>query len=959
MDPSDRTHWLVGVGNGGVWETRDSGSSFTPLSDAWPTLVVGAVAFAPSDPKIIYVGTGEATLPGVTKGGLGLMKSTDGGKTWTLIAASTFARASVRRIRVHPTNPNILLATVSRGGFGRDANVGMPSSPPFGVVRSIDGGATWTRTLAGQATALEVDPTNFNNQYAAIGEQFINDDSPGSSLNGVYRSTDGGQTWAPIIGSWGASTATRSAVGRVELAIAPSNRNVLYASIQTPPNGGRVDTGLLGLYRSDNAWAEKPEWIQIPTVEGDNYCSALPPIPFGVIEGKCGYSHVISVDPSDPNILFAGGIDLRRCTDCRQSAVWTRMPPGPGDGDYHALEWSGGRLIGGSDHTVRSTNDRGGTWQGHTETLSLATFYGAALHPSDPNMIVGGVRDLAGVLMRRGSDWNGVLGQSAVELGEAEVAVSDSRPDTDWMAAHIWGVIGRTRDGGKTWIEADTGIDQTDSAFVAPVRKCPGNDDIFLTGTTRLWRTDNFFNSPAPTWVPDSPPGPTPVFPNPATVLEIEFLASDATCNSYVYGNRGGQVQITRDGGKTWKDLDPGKNLPARPVNGLAFDPANPNILYAAVSSFDDATPGKPGHIFKSTNALAASPTWVNISPPLNQPFNVIRVDPKDPKLIYAGSDTGLWRSTDAGATWIHDGPDAGVPNAEVYDIKINPNTGVTAVFTYGRGAFGLGFPKGPEIISNSRSPAHGATYIAGGLVPGSWAQVQGTNLSTVTRTWNDADFLGLGNNLPTKLDGIEVKVNGISAAVYYISDTQISFQVPSGVLSGPSGYILVSSPVTVQVFRNGVGGNVLTTTGTSSAPGIFPITINGKNYAAGVFYPDGKITGDPANGSAFRKARPGDAIQLYVAGLNRIPAGMIPTSQTYRGVTVKIGDITFLPDVAALVGPGQFQINFTVPQQFAALPEGEYPISVQLTLDDGATTTSPEIINSDPPGPVLLPIQH
>jgi uncharacterized protein (TIGR03437 family) len=85
----------------------------------------------------------------------------------------------------------------------------------------------------------------------------------------------------------------------------------------------------------------------------------------------------------------------------------------------------------------------------------------------------------------------------------------------------------------------------------------------------------------------------------------------------------------------------------------------------------------------------------------------------------------------------------------------------------------------------------------------------------------------------------------------------------------------------------------------------------------------------------------------------------MIPTSQTYRGVTVKIGDITFLPDVAALVGPGQFQINFTVPQQFAALPEGEYPISVQLTLDDGATTTSPEIINSDPPGPVLLPIQH
>src|SRR5262245_1822945 len=102
IDQSDRNHWLIGVGNGGVWETRDSGNSFVPLSDSWPTLVIGAVAFAPSDPTIIYVGTGEATLPGVTKGGLGLMKSADGGKTWTLMAASTFTRASVRRIRVHP-----------------------------------------------------------------------------------------------------------------------------------------------------------------------------------------------------------------------------------------------------------------------------------------------------------------------------------------------------------------------------------------------------------------------------------------------------------------------------------------------------------------------------------------------------------------------------------------------------------------------------------------------------------------------------------------------------------------------------------------------------------------------------------------------------------------------------------------------------------------------------------------
>src|SRR5262249_33013753 len=185
-----------------------------------------------------------------------------------------------------------------------------------------------------------------------------------------------------------------------------------------------------------------------------------------------------------------------------------------------------------------------------------------------------------------------------------------------------------------------------------------------------------------------------------------------------------------------------------------------------------------------------------------------------------------------------------------------------------------------------------------------------------------------------------------------------ISFQVPSGILSGPPGFILVSSPVTVVVYRDGVASNMLTTTGTSSSPGIFPIILNGKNYAAGVFL-DGKIASDPANGAAFRKARPGDVVQLYVTGLFRTTGGVLTNFQNYGGVTVKIGDITFPADAAALVSPGEFQVNFRVPPQFAMLPEGDYPISIQVKLDDGAIASSPTTINSDPPGPVVIPIQH
>jgi uncharacterized protein (TIGR03437 family) len=961
VDPSDENHWLVGFGNGGVWETRDAGANWRSMSDDWPTLVIGAIAFAPSDPKTIYVGTGEATLPGVTKGGVGMMKSTDGGNTWTLIAASAFARASVRRIRVHPTNPNIVLATVSRGGFGRDAQDGMPSPPPFGVVRSTDGGATWTRTLAGQATALEIDSANFNNQYAAIGEQRtpngVNNDSPGSALNGLYRSTDGGQAWTPIAGPWGSSTTTMAAVGRVELAISPSNSQTLYASIQVPPNGGPSDTGLLGLYRTDNAWDPTPSWFKVPTqATGDaGYCGP----------GKCGYSNVISVDPSDPDTLFAGGQDepggTYRCSKCSSSPVWTVLPVW--HADHHAMAWAGNRLIDGNDGGVESSTDRGATFQNHNANLATLMFYGAELHPTDPSVVLGSLRD-NGVPVRTGTDaWVAVPLPSTLELGEAEVAISQNHPDTDWMASWVWARnIGRTTDGGKTWTNADSGIDETGSAFVNPVRKCPGNDDVFLTGTDRMWRTDKFFSSAAPTWVANSPPSPFPSpgsSGNPGTILEIDYVASDTTCNTYAYGTRGGEVQFTYDGGKTWTNLDPNKNLPARGVNGLAFDPTNPSTIYVALSSFDDATPGKPGHVFKTTNALSASPTWVNVSPALNQPFNVIRIDPRNPKLVYAGSDAGLWRSTDGAAAWVHDGPQAGIPNAApIYDIKINSKTGVTAVFTYGRGAFAIGVPQGTELISGLRSPANGATYISGGLVPGSWAQVQGTNLSNVTRTWSNADFAGLGNQLPTKLEGVEVKVNGISAAVYYVSPTQVSFQVPGGILMGPAGAILVSSPVTVQLFRDGAGTNALTTTGTSSSPGIFPITVNGKNYPAGV-YPDGKITGDPSAGAVFRKAKPGDTIQLYATGLIRQPAGVLPTPQTIAGVTVKIGDISFAPDFAGLVAVGEFQINFRVPQQFASLPEGDYPISIQLKLDDGAISASPTTINSDPPGPLVLPIQH
>ena len=702
VDPADANHWLIGAGNGGVWESRDGGTTWAPRTDDAATLAIGAIAFAPSNPAIAYAGTGEATGLSFTRAGLGMLKSVDGGATWSLLAASTFARAAVRRVRVHAANPDIVMAITSRGGAGRDAREGAPSPPPFGVWKSIDGAASWTRTLAGQATALEIDATSFNRQYAAIGDQRVgvHSDTPGAATNGVYRSIDGGQTWSFVAGPWGLIVSdTVSTVGRIELAIAPSNPNVVYASIQVPPNGGRNDTGLLGLYRTDNAWAATPTWIQIPTaaIGSDNFCGP----------GKCGYAHTISVDPDDPNTLFAGGAErgIWRCAACAATPAWSNATTtGWVHSDLHAMTWAGRRLIVGNDGGVWSTTDLGGSWQTHNRTLATSMFYGAALHPTNANAIVAGFRDFSLSVLKPGAGWIFLPHPSGSEWGEAEVAISSSRPDTDWMAAWIWGRIHRTLDGGVTGTRADAGIDPTGSAFVAPVRKCPANDNVFVTGTNRIWRTNDFFNSASPTWRANGPAHPYP-YPQsldaPGTILAIAFATTDSSCGTYAWGNRGGQVGLTRDGGQTWMNLDPGAMLPPRPVDGLAFDPSHPDTLYAVISSFDDATPGQAGHVFRTTNAMSPSPTWTNVSPPIDVPFNVIALDPRNTQRLYAGSDTGLWYSSDGAATWTRMGRANGVPHAPIHDIQINPVTDRTVVFTYGRGAFVLAdLPDAPRTLS-------------------------------------------------------------------------------------------------------------------------------------------------------------------------------------------------------------------------------------------------------------------
>ena len=162
-------------------------------------------------------------------------------------------------------------------------------------------------------------------------------------------------------------------------------------------------------------------------------------------------------------------------------------------------------------------------------------------------------------------------------------------------------------DGGRTGLQVDRGIDKSGAAPVAPVRKCPKNDDVFLAGTRRIWRTNDFFSSAMPSWIANNQ------VTEASGILSVGFAAAETGCDTYAYGTARGLLRLTRDGGTTWTDLDPSTTLEGRPINSVAFDPTNTNRVFVARSGYDDVAPNKPGHIFRTENALASSPTWTRI----------------------------------------------------------------------------------------------------------------------------------------------------------------------------------------------------------------------------------------------------------------------------------------------------------------------------------------------------------
>jgi len=670
-DPSDANTIFLAAAGGGLWKTTDAGLTWSPLTDAQSTLFMGAVAVAPSDSTTIYAGTGEANMgPSKAKNfrdniyyGRGILKSSDGGSSWTLVGGDVFLRRTISKIVIDPTDPNTVYAAV-----GALATNGLAENT--GVWKSSDGGTTWTNTTASISTVaafsdLIIDPTNNLTLYAAVGTPGVEDSR---AANGVYKTTDGTASWTAA-GNF-PSGATDTQVGRISLGISPAAPATVYAAIARP---GPPLSNFNSLYRimktvnGGESWSAVADPGGLCPDAGEN---------LNYLASAGDYHNAIAVDPTNADRVYAGGICLIASTNGGQS--WSAIATGETQGphrDHHALVFDGaGRLLDGNDGGVWRLDDPDAlTWTNLNTNLQITQFIGIALHPIDSNIAYGGNQDTGTVRLQGTLQWQRLLRGDA-----GGGAVSTLDPNRVYQITRISApspnIFRRSANGGNTWSIKVSGIDPTEPKnFYPPFVMDPANSNRLLLGTNRVYESTNG----ADLWSPISAPGS-----GGWTISDnIDALAAAPSDVNTVYASAGGHIFVTTDRGSSWRQSDIA-GLGDSHFRALLVDPSNSLSAYAVRDRFGD------GHVFHTSDG---GQTWSDIGGDLpDLPVNTIAADMAT-NVLYVGTDAGVFTSSDGGVHWFTFGE--GLPNVQVVDLQLNLALNVLAAGTHGRGVWEIPIP--------------------------------------------------------------------------------------------------------------------------------------------------------------------------------------------------------------------------------------------------------------------------
>ncbi len=649
--PGNANTIYVSAAGGGVWKTTNGGASWTPLTDSQTTLAMGAIALAPSNPSIIYAGTGEANNSSDSMYGRGILKSTDAGATWTLLGNSVFNRIAVSQIAVDPTNANTVYVATASASQGVTGN--------RGVWKSTDGGLNWTNTTTALTSTLNftdivINPTTPQTLYTAIGVR------TGDALNGVYKSTNGGTSWA-VAGNFPVNDLTN---GRIRVALCAATPSTLYASIANATNGQ--------LYKMMKSTDSGTTWTQTAAA------------PTNYLGSQGWYDTTLAVSPTNANTVFAAGLNVTMTTNGGTS--WTTISSGAdGNGphvDHHAIGFdAAGKLLVGSDGGIwRLDNPTAGSiqWSDLNGNLNTIQFVGIALDPSNADVAYGGSQD------NGTSKFNNSLAWTLIEGGDGGmVKVDPGTPATVYHIAPVgsFGVndwFRRSDDYGLSWASKVSGlVNSTSALFYAPFMIDPASASRLLLGTNVVNNTAD----EAENWA--RLPGDTFTFP-----AGIDHVALGASSATTVYATAGGGVYVSTNNGTSWTQRNPAGVTDH--FRRFAVDPVSSNTCYLVRDRFN---PG--GHVFRTTNAGVA---WTDISSNLpDLPTQSIVLDPgptsaNTDDILYVGMDAGVYMSSNLGASWSLVG--AGLPNARVMDLELNKNLRILAAGTYGRGLWELSLPR-------------------------------------------------------------------------------------------------------------------------------------------------------------------------------------------------------------------------------------------------------------------------
>lgn len=674
--PGKPNIYYVGAAGGGVFMTQDGGLSWKPIFEKQNTASIGAIALAPSNPSLVWVGTGETNIRNDVITGKGVFFSPDAGATWNFMGLKDAGQIS--NIVIDPRDPNVVYVGVLGHAWG--------PNPERGVFRTTDGGKNWQKVFFvdenSGVSSLIMDPHNpmvlFAGVWPARRHPWILES--GGAGGGIYRSEDGGNTWKKLT-----EGLPDGLIGRVGLAAAPSNPRHIYALVEAK-NGILWDSTDLG-----------DHWRMVSNNHN--------------LDARPFYFSQLVVSPKDESKVYflSFGIVLSEDGGKTARTIGQRVHP-----DHHAM-WidpeDPDRIIDGNDGGVYISSDAGRTWR-YLDNLPIEQFYSVADDDSTPYNLCGGLQDNNGwcgpsnSLSRggiTGYDWITVTG------GDGEYAVPARGKDT-----HI--VYTDSQNGAIQRVNTENGLSHFVRPYIEGVQlKKPADlkyrfnwtspiavsytdpKEVYIGGNVLFKSTDGGEH-----WSPISPD----LTRNDKSKQEtsggaIEYDISGAETFDCILsisispldpkiiwvGTDDGLVQMTRDGGQHWENVT--KNIANLPEWGrlqqIEASPTDPNTAYAAFD-FHEVDNNRP-YVFKTHDS---GKTWtaINQGLPQDDPARVIRENPNRKGFLVLGTDTSLFYSTDDGAHWTQ--IKSNFPTASIYDIKFIRKTHDVVVATHGRGLFVL-----------------------------------------------------------------------------------------------------------------------------------------------------------------------------------------------------------------------------------------------------------------------------